>query len=147
MGFWDRLRGASDTTSELLKPIVQRVPLPVAATPRPSSAKPAAPKPAPTLLEVPVAAKPVPAAVAPSGKDGLAHFRRGLMRQAGGDHAGAVEEFTRALDLDPACGEAYASRGISREFLGDVAAAKADYAKSIELEVRAEIRRLSSHDA
>jgi Flp pilus assembly protein TadD len=147
MGLWDRLSGKSARPSEGLHPIVQRVPMPVAAAPRPSLARPVArpaeKRPA-ALAERPAPPPAAPAAGTRDVNESLGHFRRGLMRQAGGDHAAAVEEFTRAIELDPKCAEAYASRGISREFLGDVAGAKTDYATSIGLEVRTEISKVAT---
>ena len=69
----------------------------------------------------------------------MAHLRKGVVLQARGDHAAAIEEFTKAIAADVSCVEAYASRGISLEALGDVERARADYAKSIEVEVKAGI--------
>jgi hypothetical protein len=71
--------------------------------------------------------------------DDLAHLRKGVVLQARGEHAAAIEEFTKAIAADAGCVEAYAGRGISSEALGDVARAKSDYAKSIEVEVKAGI--------
>jgi len=44
-----------------------------------------------------------------AGKDGAAaRARRGRLRRMCGDHAGALEDFQRALDLDPSLAEAHA---------------------------------------
>lgn len=74
------------------------------------------------------------------GED-LAHLRRGVVLQARGEHAGAIEAFTKAIEADAGCIEAYAGRGISREALGDPDGARADYARSVEIEVKAGIAR------
>jgi Flp pilus assembly protein TadD len=87
---------------------------------------------------------PAPAAVTWGGarrSDEIAHLRQGVVLQARGEHAAAIEAFTKAIAADATCIEAYASRGISREALGDVDGARADYAKSIEVEVKAGIAR------
>jgi Tfp pilus assembly protein PilF len=62
-----------------------------------------------------------------------------VVLQARGEQAAAIEEFTKAIEADVSCVEAYASRGISHEALGEVSRARADYAKSIEVEVKAGI--------
>lgn len=139
MGWLDRRPGGAYSG---LNPIVQKVPLPT-APPRPSQARPAVkPASSPPASE-PVRGVPPDKAAEPAASlaEGLSHFRRGLLYQSSGDHARAVEEFTRVIEQDPTAAEAYASRGISREFLGDLTGARADYARSIELEVKAEIRR------
>jgi Flp pilus assembly protein TadD len=69
----------------------------------------------------------------------MAYLRKGVVLQARGEHAEAIEQFTLAIQADSGCVEAYASRGISREVVGDVDGARADYAKSIEVEVKAGI--------
>ena len=100
---------------------------------------------APMLVEAPrprpaPAPKPPPVTWGPARRgDDLVHLRKGIVLQARGEHAGAIEELTKAIEADAGCVEAYAGRGISREALGDVAGAKADYAKSIEVEVKAGI--------
>ncbi len=140
--------------SEGLKPIVQRVPLPVVQPARPSLARPAAPKPPPPPPTPPKKAEPAPPKAqpppvqtgatriaAPRRGEDLTFLRRAVVKQARGDNQGAIEDFTRAIEIDPGCVEAYEGRGISRDLLGDAAGAKEDYAKSITFEVRAEIRR------
>jgi tetratricopeptide (TPR) repeat protein len=45
------------------------------------------------------------------GDDAAARARRGRLRRAAGDHAGALEDFQRALDLDPDLAAAHAGLG------------------------------------
>jgi len=120
-------------------PKIQAPPPPVAVRSGPVVAA------APMRVEAPrprPAAAPKPPPVTWGGVrrgDDLAHLRKGVVLQARGEHAAAIEEFTKAIAADAGCVEAYASRGISLEALGDVTRAKADYAKSIEVEVKAGI--------
>lgn len=73
--------------------------------------------------------------------DAAAFVKRGRARQAKADHDGAIEDFTKAIELDPNLAQAYASRGVSKEAKGDGAGAKSDYGKSIQIEIMGEINR------
>lgn len=158
MPLWDKLFKKKDEGSAGLKPIVQKSPAPVAAQ-RVSNAKPVA-KPAPPPAPAPKAAAPAPEPPKPEREskrrkksqdtgthtksraaDDAALLKRGQRRQAEGDHAGAIEDFTKAIGLNPNCAQAYASRGLSKEANGDGAGAKADYSKSIQIEIMSEINR------
>jgi hypothetical protein len=94
-------------------------------------------------MAVPAPATPAPSKppVASGPLEAISALRRAVVAQTRGDHAGAVAEFTKALEHDGACVEALTGRGISREALGDVDGARKDYAKGIEIEVRAELDR------
>ena len=74
-------------------------------------------------------------------KDDEAYLKRGLERQQAGDHAGAVEDFTKAIEMNGSCFRAYEGRGVSRERTGDTAGAKSDYMTSISIQVNAELNR------
>jgi outer membrane biosynthesis protein TonB len=164
MALWDKLfNKKKDEHPGQLNPIVQKSPAPTAA-PRVSAARPV-PKPAPPPAPAPI--KPAPVVQEKSEirlppperetkskkkaesntktrinpKDDKAFMKRGLARQAKGDHAGAIEDFSLAIQVNPDCGQAYASRGVSREAKGDSAGAKADYSKSIQIEIMSEINR------
>ena len=52
---------------------------------------------------------------------------RGLAKAALGDHAGAVEDFTNAIELKPDDLNAYHLRGHSKQALGQEEAAKIDF--------------------
>jgi len=160
MALWDKLFKKKDEGPARLNPIVQKNPMPVAA-PRVSNARPA---PAPARI-VPPAPPPKPAEVKhpdppekleretksrkkkPEGgtksrpRDDAAFVKRGLARQSEGDHDGAIEDFTKAIELNPNLAQAYASRGVSREAKGDGGGAKSDYSKSIQIEIMSEISR------
>jgi tetratricopeptide (TPR) repeat protein len=62
-----------------------------------------------------------------------AFVRRGIARGGAGDHAGALEDFSRALALAPTCVEAYYNRALAEQHLGELPACLADYDKALEL--------------
>jgi Flp pilus assembly protein TadD len=66
---------------------------------------------------------------------------RGRKRQAEGDHDGAIADFTKAIELNAECFQAYEARGVSRERKGDTEGAKSDYMRSISIQVNAELSR------
>ncbi len=152
MALWDKVFGKKNDDPRALKPIVQKAPPPVAAS-RPSSARPA---PKPVTEEKPEPPKPVTSVPKPdretksrkkgetatrAPKDADGFLKRGLARQASGDQDGAIEDFTKAIGLDPALSKAYGARGVSREAKGDHGGAKADYSKMLEIEITSEIAR------
>ena len=61
-----------------------------------------------------------------------AHCEAGGLYYKLGQYALAVEEFTKAIDLDPKCVEAYENRGITYDDLGEQEKAQADFAKANE---------------
>ncbi|MBI4617708.1 MAG: tetratricopeptide repeat protein, partial [Planctomycetes bacterium] len=63
-----------------------------------------------------------------------AYNNRGLAREHQGDLAGAVADYTRAIELDPNYSRAYGNRGVARRAQGDVAGAVADFTRAIELD-------------
>ena len=153
MELWDKLFKKKDDGSSGFKPIVQKAP-PPAAPPRVSNAKPApkpvAPPPPPPPAPQPAAVRPEREAKSrkkPEGgtksrpKDEGAFVDRGLRRQSQGDHDGAIEDFTKAIELNPNLAKAYAARGVSREAKGDGGGAKSDYSKSLQIEIMSEISR------
>ncbi|MBI3722398.1 hypothetical protein HY251_00355 [bacterium] len=58
---------------------------------------------------------------------------RALLRRERGDLAGAIADATRALEIDPQCGDAFRDRAIAREMQGDRAGAISDLGHVIEL--------------
>jgi tetratricopeptide (TPR) repeat protein len=119
-------------------------PPPPAPASTPSTGLPKASSLDPARLQAALRApRPAPAAppVQPRPVEAFAFLRRAVVAQQRGDHAAALVEFGKAVELDPLCVEAYTGRGISKEVLGDVEGAKRDYAKGIQIEVNAEIAR------
>ncbi len=115
---------------------------PAAPLEKPASWGGVAPKPVltPAAIRAAVAAAATPL---PGGRrpDPVMFVARAAAKQARGDHEGAIEDFSRALEIDPACVTAWAGRAVSLEEKGDLEAAKRDYARSIEIEIRGEIAR------
>ncbi|MCR4317625.1 MAG: tetratricopeptide repeat protein [Planctomycetes bacterium] len=61
---------------------------------------------------------------------------RGLIRKDQGDFAGAMEDFNRAIGLDPNLAAAYSNRASVKIDLGDLQGALDDYDRAIELNPR-----------
>lgn len=167
MALWDKMFGKKDAGGKL-NPIVQKSPPPTAA-PRVSSAKPAAKPSSAKVTEdrpaPPPPPPPAPAKVKSSSRlpkaeeasetrnrkrkeetgtrptDDAAFLKRGLARQQKGEHDAAIADFTKAIELNADCIQAYASRGLSKEAKGDADGAKADYGKSIQIQIMVEINR------
>jgi tetratricopeptide (TPR) repeat protein len=171
MALWDKIfsNKKKDEDPRHLNPIVQKSPAPAAPV-RVSAAKPV-PKPvAPPPPPPPPPPKPESASRIPPRQevpmqnaeretksrkkkvesntkmrtrpsDDAGYVKRGLSRQSEGDHDGAIEDFTKAIELNPNLAQAYASRGVSKEAKGDGAGAKSDYSKSIQIEIMSEINR------
>ncbi|MCT7980900.1 tetratricopeptide repeat protein [Laspinema olomoucense] len=62
-----------------------------------------------------------------------AYYNRGFERLDIGDYQGAVEDYTRALQIDGNQPTAYNNRGLAKFQIGDFAGAVADYTRSLEL--------------
>jgi tetratricopeptide (TPR) repeat protein len=60
--------------------------------------------------------------------------KRGLAREAKGDHDGAVADYNRAIDLNPKDAGAYMNRGFAKQANGDVDGAIADFDRAIDLD-------------
>jgi tetratricopeptide (TPR) repeat protein len=61
------------------------------------------------------------------------YISRGTDKYIRNDDAGAIEDFTKAIELDPGSSEAYYSRALAKESSGDLNGALADLNKAIEL--------------
>lgn len=68
------------------------------------------------------------------GEVPLAYNSRGLVHQELGDHKSAIEDFNRAISLDPAYAFPYNNRGYSYQQMRDLGSALRDYNRSIELD-------------
>lgn len=153
MAMWDRLFSKKkDEDPRKLNPIVQKSPMP-AAPARVSTAKPVTkPEPPPVRVQAPPPPPPEPQRETKSRKkpeetksrrptDAESFLKRGLARQSQREHDGAIEDFTKAIELDGNLSKAFAARGVSREAKGDGDGAKSDYSKSIQIEIMNEINR------
>ena len=60
-----------------------------------------------------------------------AYINRGVSRQSEGNHHGAIEDYSAALELMADSEIAYYNRGTARQMLGDVKGAVLDYTKAI----------------
>jgi tetratricopeptide (TPR) repeat protein len=67
-------------------------------------------------------------------RDGKAHLDRGMLLSQNGEHEKAIEEFNKALSLNPRDGEAYRFRGFSYYFMGEYDRALSDYKKAAEID-------------
>jgi tetratricopeptide (TPR) repeat protein len=73
---------------------------------------------------------------APKGPvlDARALINRGFTRAKQGDLDGAIEEFSRAIELEPNLAAAWFDRGLARERKGEVERAIADYSRAIAID-------------
>jgi tetratricopeptide (TPR) repeat protein len=69
------------------------------------------------------------------------YYGRGMVRFAGGELEGAVDDFTKALSLDGRLARAYANRGLARLLQGRVEEAERDLSRAVSLDpqLRAEV--------
>lgn len=63
----------------------------------------------------------------------IGYYFRGLERFNKRDLEGAIDDYTKAIELDPAYADAYLNRGLARNSKGQHDAAITDYNKAIEL--------------
>ncbi|MGC1240061.1 MAG: tetratricopeptide repeat protein [Chryseosolibacter sp.] len=61
------------------------------------------------------------------------YLERAVQRFEGGYYKGAVEDYTKALDIDPDDAQIWLGRGLAREKLKDYEGAFSDYTKAIDL--------------
>lgn len=66
--------------------------------------------------------------------DAAAYRARGYALSSCGDFEGAVQDFSKAIELDPAHAEAYVTRGLARIVVGDYGGAIQDSDMAIELD-------------
>src|SRR4029077_562879 len=60
--------------------------------------------------------------------------KRGLAREAKGDHDGAIADYNRAIDFNPKYAGAYNNLGVAKQAKGDLDGAIADFNRAIELD-------------
>ncbi|MBI4616076.1 MAG: tetratricopeptide repeat protein [Planctomycetes bacterium] len=73
-----------------------------------------------------------PISTEPAGA--VEHSNRGTVRYAQGDFTGAIEDYTRAIELDPKNAGAHDGRGNARTQQGDLAGAIEDFTRAIEID-------------
>ncbi len=61
------------------------------------------------------------------------HYSHGHIKLHKNDFVGAIEYFTKAIDLNPKFTDAYTNRGLAKEKRGDIARAIADYKQAIAI--------------
>lgn len=76
-------------------------------------------------------ALPVQAQALRSSKE---YVRRGLTRFGKGDLAGALADYSRAIELDPQMAEAFINRGKARKIRGDLDGAIEDYERALAID-------------
>jgi tetratricopeptide (TPR) repeat protein len=72
--------------------------------------------------------------VAPALKTATAYYNRAIACRTRGDWAGAIDDYSHAIDLNPNYAKAYLNRGVARAAEGDPAGAIADYGRAMELD-------------
>lgn len=68
-----------------------------------------------------------------AGEDAAGYFSTGSSKFDSGDYRGAIEEFTKVVELDPKAARAFDKRGNAKMKTGDRPGAIADFIKVIEL--------------
>ena len=74
--------------------------------------------------------------IANAQTDDLNYFSSGLAKADLGDKKEAIEDYTKAIEIDPKNASAYHNRGLAKVDLGDEKGALEDYVKAIELNPR-----------
>lgn len=93
------------------------------------------PPPTPTsVLDPHNAAVATAAAEGDTAAQAAAYYERGNQQFELGDHAAAIADYDRALELDPAHARAYNNRGLAHAFVGNVEQALADYNAAIRVD-------------
>lgn len=63
-------------------------------------------------------------------------YNRGNAKYDNGDYDGAIDDFTKAIEISPPFPVAYTNRGLAKEYRGDIKGAIHDYIKAIEINPR-----------
>jgi tetratricopeptide (TPR) repeat protein len=61
------------------------------------------------------------------------HFNNGLAKYHLTDYYGAIEDFTKAIKVNPNDADTYYNRGVAKSSLGDIKGAIADFTKAIKI--------------
>lgn len=68
-----------------------------------------------------------------TGDDAEAYFYKGYAKYNLGDHYGAIQDYNKAIEINPDVAEAYLNRGSAKYNLGDKKGACLDWSKAGEL--------------
>ena len=61
------------------------------------------------------------------------YFDQGSEKHGAGNYQGAIDDYTKAIEINPQYVDAYANRGIYREAVNDLKGACVDWRKAAEL--------------
>ena len=61
------------------------------------------------------------------------YYNRGIQRRQAGDLDGAIDDYTKTIEIDPRHANAYNNRGNARQAKGDLDGTIADWTKAIEI--------------
>ena len=73
-------------------------------------------------------------ATACGGDSAEAHYNKGVAYELAGEYRLAIQEYDKAIELNPNFPDAYVSRGFAYDYLGEIHRAIEDYDKAIELD-------------
>lgn len=94
-----------------------------------------APLPQATTNQVSSEPTPTPAASpTPDPASATLHLNQGDAKMAKGDFDGAIDDYNKALEINPKLTEAICNRGIARQSKGDLDGALVDYTKALEID-------------
>ena len=74
------------------------------------------------------------AALPDADNKAIAYNQRGNAKHEMGDHAAAIADYDKALEIDPQFAEAYSNRGGVKDSMGDHVAAIADFDRALEID-------------
>jgi Flp pilus assembly protein TadD len=87
-----------------------------------------------SALSMPIVATASPSLPVNTTKPAEAHNYQGTTKYQQGDPRGAIQEFDRAISIDPKYAEAYINRALVKMGLGDKRGAISDYSRAIDLD-------------
>ena len=67
-------------------------------------------------------------------KTPLSYFNSGIVKYKSRDYEGAIEDFDKAIKLNPEISQIHSARGLCNCSMGNLEEAKKDYTRAIELE-------------
>ena len=61
------------------------------------------------------------------------YFNQGVEKYEAGNYQGAINDFTKVIEINPQYANAYLNRGIARELVNDLEGACDDWRKAVDL--------------